>query len=281
MKSSRSLLNRQYEFLKIYVNDILTQKTFDGKLVLPGEDVYKAYFTDFLKKAIISGMLQATKEIKRKRLKYRVKFGIAEILPEPVLPEEAIMYLQRQTVLQDEWNKDLNIAVSRVLVNALTIGASTEKTIEALRTVFVKFSRQRLEIIARTEATGAYNMGRLMVFEQNADFVRALQFLAVLDSRVTPICYRRNGLILPINDPRVRENTPPLHYQCRSLWSPIDKYEYEALKEGKEGAIEDTFGVLGNVAPRDLNEALSGWNRVPMPKEGFGRIGEIKRKGRI
>jgi len=46
---------------------------------------------------------------------------------------------------------------------------------------------------------------------------------------VTDICEHRNGLLFALDDPRLRQNTPPLHYQCRSILSPVSGYRLEKM----------------------------------------------------
>jgi len=81
------------------------------------------------------------------------------------------------------------------------------------------------------------NQGRLEGFKapELKGFIKAVEFSAILDSRTTDICEARDGLILAIDDPRLSANTPPLHYQCRSILVPVDKYSM--IEEGLEEKV--------------------------------------------
>ena len=57
----------------------------------------------------------------------------------------------------------------------------------------------------------------------------AVEFMAITDARTTPICMERDGLVLALDDPRLPANTPPLHYMCRSVLSPVSGLELEDL----------------------------------------------------
>ena len=81
----------------------------------------------------------------------------------------------------------------RVLKQGLGEGWSTEHTMKELRTYLGAttehgFNDRRLEAIARTNATSAFNQGSLETFRQAGDFIQFVQFLAILDSRTTDIC---------------------------------------------------------------------------------------------
>lgn len=77
----------------------------------------------------------------------------------------------------------------------------------------------RLENIARTNISGAMNMGRTNMFarDEYKGFIEAFEYSAILDDRTTDICDSLNG--------RIRKDwgnyTPPNHFQCRSVLVPV------------------------------------------------------------
>ena len=105
-----------------------------------------------------------------------------------------------------------------------------------------------------------FNQGRLHTFGANGDFVEAVQFSAVLDSKTTDICESRNGKILRLDDPKLQENTPPFHYRCRTILSPITAPEWEEMQ--KSGELADAMD----------------WSRVEKLPEGFGDVGKALRE---
>ncbi len=56
-------------------------------------------------------------------------------------------------------------------------------------------------------------------------FVVGLQYYAICDDRSCGFCTGHHGEALKINDPRIKENTPPIHLGCRCGWSPVTKLE--------------------------------------------------------
>jgi len=95
------------------------------------------------------------------------------------------------------------------------------------------FTEKRLELIARTEGTRIANKARLEMFRQSK-IVKYVQFLAVRDDRTTQICMSRHGTVLRLDDPRLPSFTPPLHFHCRSILSPITKYDKEQPTDSQE-----------------------------------------------
>lgn len=77
----------------------------------------------------------------------------------------------------------------------------------------------RIETIARTTVSTAYNEGRTQQFINIQDDIQAYQFSSVLDGRTSNICERLNGKILKPNEISLYQ--PPLHFNCRSLLVPV------------------------------------------------------------
>jgi len=100
--------------------------------------------------------------------------------------------------------------------------------LEAIKYLSAKakqFGERRLKMIARTEATRAFNIGTLEE-SRSADVVVGYRFDAVLDKNTTDICRARDGKFIPKSDTELLiQNTPPLHVNCRSRLVPITKYD--------------------------------------------------------
>jgi SPP1 gp7 family putative phage head morphogenesis protein len=152
------------------------------------------------------------------------------------------------------FEKDQVDIVRTILDNALKEGATVKQVMDALQAALPEaIGRARAENIARTEATTAFNQGRLVAFRETSGFVAAVEFMAITDARTTPICMERDGLVLALDDPRLPANTPPLHYMCRSVLSPVSGLE-----------LED----LGGQAY--LDKQRERLDKLPPPLKGFG-----------
>lgn len=245
---------------------------------MPGEREHLELLQRFLVATWWAGRQDVARELSRRS---RVEFALFGDDDPPggarPVPQDAVEFLRQREALAGKWSRDLDAAVTNVLVNALQNGADVRTTMAALARVFPIFTRARLENIARTEATTAYNAGRLAAFKAEGDFVRAVQFSAILDERTTDICRFRDGLIMRMDDPRLPANTPPLHFMCRSVLLPIDRILWRKLEAGDKRAERNTFGHLPD-GPQDLATALDGWRHTPAPLPGFGATEGIARR---
>lgn len=142
-----------------------------------------------------------------------------DVLAMHVLPEDALAYLDRRALsLAGSFSDDVLSDVKDVLKASLR-GELTpaEQTNAIAQRMSVAESRGRA--IAVTETTASFNQGRIAQFDRSG--VDWWRFSAILDARTSPICRSRNGRLMRSDDPRWRENVPPLHPRCRSLLSPV------------------------------------------------------------
>ena len=96
----------------------------------------------------------------------------------------------------------------------------TKKQLDENISTILNVSRNRANMISRTETTSIYNNARLFSYFRIPQ-VEAVIFIAILDNSTTLICRSRNGLIIPLRDVHLGDNVPPLHVRCRSVLSPI------------------------------------------------------------
>jgi len=144
-----------------------------------------------------------------------------------IKPVEAIKALQaRQLILAGDFEADLLTQTKQTLMERLL--GSPRKDVEQRLQEVLSINRNRAGLITTTETTYAYNRGRLAGFaEHKVDYV---QFSAILDKRTSVQCQTRHGLIMAMDDPRLADNTPPLHGRCRSVLRPVySVYQPELL----------------------------------------------------
>lgn len=139
--------------------------------------------------------------------------------PFGVIPAKALRWVKaRALALAGSVDQDLHDSVRTVLLDAVGGKLTPEETAAKIQRV-IGSTESRARLIGVTEATASFNQGRLAMFaDAGVDY---LLFTAVLDERTSDICESRDGLLLAADDPAVPENTPPLHGNCRSLWSPV------------------------------------------------------------
>lgn len=78
----------------------------------------------------------------------------------------------------------------------------------------------RAKMIVETETTRYYNQARREVYDQSPDVTHYL-FMAIRDHRTTEWCKDRHGLVYMKGDPLLDEETPPIHWYCRSEMLPL------------------------------------------------------------
>lgn len=123
-------------------------------------------------------------------------------------------------------------------------------------------SANRSDIIARTELTNAYNQGRLTSYNES-NLVTHVRFIAIGDDRTTDICKTRNGLVFEKGSGQLLDNTPPLHFRCRSVLSPL-------LPRVNKRHAEMIADPSRNPKNRELFPLDRGWEveggQLPTPK---------------
>ena len=81
-------------------------------------------------------------------------------------------------------------------------------------------TRNQARALVITSVTSVASQADHAVYEANERALVGWQYVAVLDSRTTPLCAHRDGKIYPISD---RSHLPPAHFRCRSTTVPIFK----------------------------------------------------------
>ena len=146
-----------------------------------------------------------------------------------VIPQTAIDWLKEYVPsLAGILSETVLEKVRDVISSSLQEGSTLQERMKALRenvTELLRMSEARIESIARTEITRADTLGRLSSMKSNDDVI-GVEFSAVMDDRTTEICSSRHGLVMRLDDPRLPENTPPCHVNCRSVLISLTVYDY-------------------------------------------------------
>ena len=81
-------------------------------------------------------------------------------------------------------------------------------------------TRNQAKALVITSVTSVASQADHAVYEANEKALTGWQYVAVLDSRTTPLCAHRDGHVYPISD---RTHLPPAHFRCRSTTVPVFK----------------------------------------------------------
>jgi SPP1 gp7 family putative phage head morphogenesis protein len=132
--------------------------------------------------------------------------------------------LYSNTTLAQGW---AGIAISErkrleaIIRKGLAEGLTEEQIARLVREgAAFKISRNQALGLVTTAVTSVYAQVDHAVYKANAQALQGWQYVAVLDSRTTPLCASRDGHIYPIEDTR---HLPPAHWHCRSTTVPIVK----------------------------------------------------------
>jgi SPP1 gp7 family putative phage head morphogenesis protein len=101
-----------------------------------------------------------------------------------------------------------------------SIGTRREVIGQVMRQADVVFSRAKM--ITETETTYYYNKSRREIYDKSDDITHYL-FMAIRDFRTTQWCNSRQGLVYKKDDPLLKQETPPIHWNCRSEILPLSR----------------------------------------------------------
>jgi len=157
--------------------------------------------------------------------------------------------------------------IKNILFNGIKFSKSTEGIIQDMYRAFgqnglidqstlddlleealdVKNPRHRLETVVRTNVFEAMNEARFSLFTQD-EFVTALEYSAILDSRTTDICKQLDNKVLLARADEWDMYRPPNHFNCRSLLVPVtqaDEVKVTGLpKKVRDGDIQPGEGFM-------------------------------------
>lgn len=123
---------------------------------------------------------------------------------------------------QNDFNRTWNM-----VVRGVTIGQSTEElTRSVVGTQRLRFKdgvrdvgRRGMKTLVRTASIHAASLGREAVWEANKALISGVLWVSTLDGGTSPICQSLDGKTFPPGEgPR-----PPIHFNCRSVVTPIVK----------------------------------------------------------
>ena len=111
--------------------------------------------------------------------------------------------------------------LEQVIRKGISEGLSEKEIALQLRKGNVtKISRNQSLGLVRTAITSVYTQADHEVYMANKPLLQGWQYVAVLDSRTTPLCAHRDGTVYPLDD---TSHLPPAHWYCRSTTVPVVK----------------------------------------------------------
>jgi SPP1 gp7 family putative phage head morphogenesis protein len=194
-------------------------------LTLLGAAAFPGIAANFLRATYDAGVAAVRREVPARFQETGVGF----------LPDAALRFLSAKAVRISGVLSDRLLAdAKQVLLNALKVGEPQRETLAKLEAVFEPYLGDetvlrdgdviepfRLETILRTNATEAFNQGRLVTARGIAAGLHGMRYSAVIDARTTPVCRHLDGRLIPMSEPELDRLSPPNHFQCRAILVPV------------------------------------------------------------
>jgi len=150
-------------------------------------------------------------------------------------PKDAIKYLRAKTFyITGVIDGRIREKARGVLLNSITTGEPMDRTMAKLEDIFEPYvgkpgrirggeviTPNRLETIIRTNATDAFNMGRIVEARRAGPFLQAFQYSAIMDDATTKVCEFLDQKLFRPNDPALDQLSPPRAYNCRATVVPV------------------------------------------------------------
>lgn len=150
-------------------------------------------------------------------------------------------------------------------------------------------ARRDVRGVIRTSSTFLSSKTRLDTYRLNRGVIAAIEFVATLDERTTPICGKWDGTQWDVGDPAIQ--VPPLHFNCRSTLVPVVDYEKagipappEGQRAAKGGPVKAsvTYRQWFRKQPAKVQDSIVGPTRGRMLRKGEISFAEmIARDNRV
>ena len=193
----------------------------------------------------------------KKIIPIKAAVNVVPVSVDPVAARR--MLSQRVYLTMHETYGSMSNDIYYILENAINGGISEREAMAQISSYLDThgFTAGRATTIVNTSLSGAYNSGRMSLFNQIADpygespgGIIGYQFSAILDDATTDLCANDyDGRFFHVDDPNLPE--PPLHYGCRSVLLPVftgeepwGSGEWTSLAESKQlsAGIPEGFG---------------------------------------
>jgi len=187
-----------------------------------------------------------------------------------------------------DWYRGLESGAYQRLRNEIRMGfvegRTTDQIVRSIRGTraqrykdgVLEISRRGAEAMVRTAVNHTATVARNQTFQENADLIKGVLWVSVLDGRTTAICRARDGKVYPLDKgPR-----PPAHIGCRSTTSPVLKSWKELgidLKEAPAGTrasmdgqvpAETTYGEWLARQPKEFQDDVLGVTKARLFRDG-------------
>jgi SPP1 gp7 family putative phage head morphogenesis protein len=194
--------------------------------------------------------------------------GIDTVIPSASIVTEIAKSAVMQGGTMGEWFGQLNettrFNLSRTIKNGVSLGLTNAQIAKSLMGKGDKGSepiakaRRDAMAITRTATQTVANDVRMASYMENADIIKAVQWVSTLDSRTSDICIARAGKtwtfpeFKPIGHNIPWNNGPPAHWACRSTSVPVTRSMAEITGKAADQIAPRTRASMDGQVAQDL-----------------------------
>lgn len=197
-------------------------------------------------------------------LRKYVPIDLDMTMPSRHLLEAAVKSRPFQGKILGDWIQELGETKYKRIRDAINIGLVEGETIDQMvkrirgtrangfKDGILEINRRNAQAVVRTAVTHTTTQSRELLYAENDDLIKGVEWLSTLDGRTTDICRARDGKVFkPGEGPR-----PPAHVNCRSTTVPITK-SWKELGVDLDEAPAGTRASMDGQVPADMN--YSDW----------------------
>lgn len=213
--------------------------------------------------------------------------NVWKVAPPPRRIAEEIVLSQplySNVTLAQGWSgiaKAEKIRIETMIRRGIALGHSEEAIADTVMKGAFGITKNQARGLVITSTTSVYAQADHQVYKANAKLIQGWQFVAVLDSRTTPVCSHLDGKIFPISD---TSHLPPQHWHCRSTTVPVVKsYEDLGKLEGVSQIRKRNFAKLTEKqisfydGQTPLKESYNGWLTRQPDEVVLRHLGDTKK----
>lgn len=212
-----------------------------------------------------------------------VKFNYT--IPAPELIERAILTMPVDSghlfdelmKRYDQLTKDYFISEIRA---GIVSGEGTKEMVHRLSgdTSLLSIQAASAERMVRSVVMHTMNTARLELYKANSDVIKAVQYVATLDTKTCPVCGTLDGKTWALDE---QHPTPPRHYNCRCVLAPITKSWRElgidkdelppSVRSSMNGYVPETMDYTEWLAKQSekTQAEILGPTRLKLYKQGL------------
>ena len=187
----------------------------------------------------------------------------------------------------DQLTKDYFISEIRA---GIVSGEGTKEMVHRLSgdTSLLSIQAASAERMVRAVVMHTMNTARMELYKANSNIIKAVQYVATLDTKTCPVCGTLDGKVWDLDE---QHPTPPMHYNCRCVIAPITKSWRElgidkdeippTVRSSMNGYVPETIDYkewLAKQSEKTQAEIL-GPTRLKMYKQGLS-IEKMVRNGK-